>query len=191
MLICIILLLSGSCAYFNYRYHDAIKDNDRLKINEKFYSNGLLFYKTKLGNEVVTTSELTRTIGEFKEDKSNDKLISKVKELNIKIKNLQSATVVTQGIDTVIKDSLIYINNCLTFTRPNTNIKLCRDGATINIRDSLYILEPRRREFVNSRSNIFLIRWFQKKRTVIDLTVSHTNQLLETNDIKKQIIVND
>lgn len=190
ILLCVIVLLCGTSSYFYYKYDDSKKDCNRLKLNEKVYSNGISFYKTKFNNQVAVTSDLKRTVDEFKNDKSNERLLNKIKELNLKIKNIQSTTTIGQKIDTVIKDSIVYVDNCMKLDNKYIFVKLCKDSSIIKLNDTIDIIEDNHRiEYINKRSKIFFIRWFQDKQRVIDLSVTHTNKLIETNNIKKQIIV--
>lgn len=189
-LICVIVLLSGLSFYLYDRNRTISQDNDRLKLNEKVYNNGIIYYKTKLNNQAAVTGELQRKIGEFENDKTNSQLLSKIKELNIKLKNVESATVVTQKIDTVIKDSIQVIRDCMELNNQFIYVKLCPDSAKINIKDSLYIIEDNSKKvYINPPSKFFLFRWFQKKQRVITVSVIHSNKLIQTNDVKKQIII--
>ena len=191
LLICIVVVISGAATLFYNSWKESEKDNSRLKRNELVLCNGISKYKTKLDNEVVRTSELQRKVTEFNNDKTNDRLKDKLKELNIKLKYLQSATTISQKIDTVLKDSIVYVKDCMELDNKYIYVKLCPNNSNIIISDTIDVVEDNQRlVYTNGRSKLFFIRWFQDKYRVVDLSVTHTNKLIKTNDVKKQVIIN-
>lgn len=130
-------------------------------------------------------------------DSINQKLLDEIDRLKIKDKNVQylqyttevihktdtikikgdtifQEKLITNPIDTVIGDE--WYNLDLKLRYPSTIVA----APTFNSEKSVII--HTKKEYVKKPSKIFFIRWFQKKRQVVEVTVSEKNPYIESKD---------
>ena len=136
--------------------HSLIKEKARLQQNQEALLSTIDFYKKDSLYSAASISQLRLTKEELEE--SNLSLRKEVEALNIKIKKLNSASIVgtksEYQIKTVVKDSIIYrdsivyVSQCLNYSTPYLSIKGCVIDSstfegTIITRDSLVRVEHR------------------------------------------------
>ena len=130
-------------------------------------------------------------------DSINQKLLDEIDRLKIKDKNVQylqyttevihktdtikikgdtifQEKMITNPIDTVIGDE--WYNLDLKLRYPSTIVA----APTFNSEKSVII--HTKKEYVKPPSKWFFIRWFQKKRQVVEVTVSEKNPYIESKD---------
>ena len=136
--------------------HSLIKEKDRLRQNQETLLSKIDFYKKDSLYSAASINQLRLTKEELEE--SNLSLQQEVEALNIKLKRLNSASVVgtksEYKIKTVVKDSIIYrdsiiyVSQCLDYTTPYLFVNGCIIDSstfegTIITKDSLVRVEHR------------------------------------------------
>lgn len=88
------------------------KEKDRLTINNESLMESVNLYKSNSGKYAASVISLTLTKSEL--EKNRDELAETIKDLNVKIKRLQSASSTSTNtqikVQTIIKDSIVYRN---------------------------------------------------------------------------------
>lgn len=88
------------------------EEKDRLTINNESLMESVNLYKSNSGKYAASVISLTLTKSEL--EKNRDELAETIKDLNIKIKRLQSASSTSTNtqvkVQTIIKDSIVYRN---------------------------------------------------------------------------------
>lgn len=88
------------------------EEKDRLTINNESLMESVNLYKSNSGKYAASVISLTLTKSEL--EKNRDELAETIKDLNIKIKRLQSASSTSTNtqvkVQTIIKDSIVYMN---------------------------------------------------------------------------------
>lgn len=130
-------------------------------------------------------------------DSINQKLLKELDELKIKDKNVQylqyntsvihktdtirikgdtifQERLITNPIDTVIGDE--WYNMQLKLEYPSTIV------ASPTFNSEKYVVIHSKKEYIKKPSKWFFIRWFQKKRQVVEVTVSEKNPYIESKD---------
>lgn len=178
----LIVILSGLCIYLNNQVNKITKDYVTSVENIKAYSSQLS--SSENGNRVfkLTIDQLNY---------SNDSIIQKMKkvqkELGIKDKRLEQLqyelSSVHKGdtlyltdtifsdpkfeLDTIIGDK--WFQNHLYLKYPSTIV------SNVDIELERYTFINGKRETVNPPKKFFLLRWFQKKQTVVEVQVREMN----------------
>lgn len=195
IIIGVLILLIG---YFSINMNHYKYESFRQSNNIKYYQNKYIEYTTRSGLNVLSTNSLFQSIKELKQSKDSldSILISRIKELKIKdrkIQSLQHYIFETESeLDGYFDDSLTYrmtdtikieldtlkvayltsewVDNIVTYN-PSKN--------TVNVktvsRDELIIIGHVKRETINPRKKFFLLRWFQKKQNVFYFDVVNSN----------------
>lgn len=88
------------------------EEKDRLTINNESLMESVNLYKSNSGKYAASVISLTLTKSEL--EKNRDELAETIKDLNIKIKRLQSASSTSTNtqvkVQTIIKNSIVYRN---------------------------------------------------------------------------------
>lgn len=88
------------------------KEKDRLTINNESLMESVNLYKSNSGKYAASVISLTLEKSEL--EKNRDELVATIKDLNIKVKRLQSASSTSTNtqikVQTIIKDSIVYRN---------------------------------------------------------------------------------
>ena len=109
-------------------------ENSRLKSNQSALLSQIDTFKTKSGLHAASVEQLTFSESELK--KYNSELVAEIKDLNIKLKRVtavaQTTAVAEYEIESVIKDSIIVIDNsridtvkCVDFRNEFLTVKGC------------------------------------------------------------------
>lgn len=166
--ISIIIAICGLIVWGNIQTHRLkVAKTDLLdhQKNERVLLSGLDSIRAKNGDLVLRTESLSLTISEFK--KYNAELTKEVKNLRIRIKDLQSATsvVVDTDVDTIIpiRDTIILNNVAKSFEYQDAYTKISgivTDSVSLKYHstDSLYIFHH-----IQPKKFLFF-RWGIKKQ---------------------------
>lgn len=166
--ISIIIAICGLIVWGNIQTHRLkVAKTDLLEHqkNERVLLSGLDSIRAKNGDLVLRTESLSLTISEFK--KYNAELTKEVKNLRIRIKDLQSATsvVVDTDVDTIIpiRDTIILNNVAKSFEYQDAYTKISgivTDSVSLKYHstDSLYIFHH-----IQPKKFLFF-RWGIKKQ---------------------------
>lgn len=130
-------------------------------------------------------------------DSINQKLLDEIDRLKIKDKNIQYLQYQTQVIhktdtikikgDTIFQEKLVTnpIDTVIGDQWYNLDLKL-RYPSTIvaspTFNSEKYVVIHTKKEYIKKPSKIFFIRWFQKKRLVVEVTVSEKNPYIKNKD---------
>jgi len=195
IIIGVLILLIG---YFSINMNHYKYESLRQSNNIKYYQNKYIEYISESGLNVLSTNSLFQSIRELKQSKDSLDLIliSRVKELKIKDKRIQSLQhyifETESELDGYFDDSLTYrttdtikieldtlkvayltsewVDNVITYNPSKNTVNV----KTIS-RDELIIIGHVKRETINPRKKFFLLRWFQKKQNVFYFDVVNSN----------------
>lgn len=107
----VILILASGLAIFYFSWKQERHERIRHEANEKSLIEGMKAYQSKDSLNAATIQALTFSNSEFK--RYNQDLTKTVENLNLKVKNLQSAsqtgTETNYKVKIQVKDSLIYL----------------------------------------------------------------------------------
>ena len=126
---------------------------------------------------------------------SNDSILQKLnatrEELKVKDSKLQSMQYVTSGFskadtivyrDTLFKETVLLLDTLLSDEWYSLKVGL-RYPSTIAVepefKSEKHIVVSTKRETVNPPKKFFLLRWFQKKQTVLNIDVVEKNPYVE------------
>lgn len=152
-------------------------------------------YENDLAGKDSTIYVLQMTTNQLKNSKDsiNQKLCKALEDLKIKEKNAKEIQ--------YIKEKFI-INDTITFTDTVFVSEACLDTTIYwneyskmhisiappyklnlmpEITSEKYVVSSYKKEFVNTPSKIFFIRWFQKKRKVITVDILEENDLIKVD----------
>ncbi len=130
----------------------------------------------------------------------NDSLVRKMdsirKVLNIKDKNLVSLQYLSSRIskidtiivnDTLFRDPTLSLDTVIGDPWYSTKLEL-KYPSFISIKPSFlskkYIITSKKKETINPPKKFFLFRWFQKKHTILEVTVKEENPYIRNVDNK-------
>lgn len=148
-------------------------------------------YEMEMAGKDKTIHELQMTTKQLKESKDtiNQQMDSVLKILKIKEKNVQRIQYVDRELwlhDTVkLKDTLFVKDFDTTMMfNPYTSFKFSfiePDSFVFEpkIESQMYVVTHLKREFVNTPSKVFFVRWFQKKRKVSVVDIKEENDLIQ------------
>lgn len=106
-----LLILLGIVIVLGFMLNSFMSENKRLESNQRSLMEGIKIYQTKDSNNAASVEALKLTNSELR--RYNEDLVKNVKNLNLKIKNLQSisqtATTTGYNVKIQVKDSLIYL----------------------------------------------------------------------------------
>lgn len=164
-------------------------------------------YKTELNNNKayqLSNSELKNTCKEFEmtmaslrqsNDSIDKKLIKAVDELKLKDKKIEylqyHKTIITKTDTLRLKDSIfipdVHIDTLIGDSWYNLNLKL-EYPSTIVASPSFVsektIIAHSKKEYVNKKSKIFFIRWFQKKYNTVEINIRENNPYIQNKNTK-------
>lgn len=178
----IIVALISTISILSIRLH---RINERYSLsmeNVKAYENDLNIMKDQSREFKLTVQQLNSS-----KDSINQKLNEVRKELGIKDKKIsqlqyqlssinRTDTVLT--IDTIFRDpSFIldtivgdeWFSNHLTLKYPNVIV------SSPFIKTENYVIISDNRETINPPKKFFLLRWFQKKHTIVEVNIKENN----------------
>ena len=166
------------------------KTQKRLLANEKAYRDTVRVYKDKDGKSLYQRYAFQRTIDELKdsESKKDRQILEMAKRLKIKPSDIIVASVVEEKVDTVVKVVNQPKDSCYTFRVNDEFIStVCVRKDSVSYRPQISntqsLIVSSNRETVRPRSKVFFIRWFQKKHTVVKVSVKNSNSAIKVNDI--------
>lgn len=131
----------------------------------------------------------------YEKDATYHKLDSVRKELGIKDKQLKQATYIKDSIiikDTTILNDTIFLPNVnLDTTITNRWYKLSLSlrypktiTTGIELENEKFIFTSTKRETVMPRKKFFIARWFQKRHTIVEISVKDSNPYIKQSDKK-------
>ncbi len=154
--------------------------------NVKAYSEQCSAAETKNRAFKLTIDQL-----EYSNDSILQKLDATRKELKVKDSKLQSLQYVSSGFtkadtiiyrDTLFKESMLLLDTLLSDEWYSLKVGL-RYPSTIAVQPEFksekHIVVSTRRETVNPPKKFFLLRWFQRKQTVLNIDVVEKNPYVE------------
>lgn len=157
--------------------------------NVKAYSELLSNSSNKNRGYKLTIEQL-----KYNQDSIIKELNSARKELGIKdskLKSLQYISTTFTKTDTVIisdtlfRDSFVRLDTILSEKWYSITLSLqypSRVAITPSFRSEKYIVISSRRETINPPKKFFLLRWFQRKHTVLQVAVQEKNPYIKDTD---------
>lgn len=190
-IIILILILIGAVAYLSYQ-------NKQLTTKYETSIENIKAYDAQLSGLEGDNRVLKLTVEQL--NYFNDSIIKKMKvvqkELGIKDKRLQQLqyeashaqrhdTIVLR--DTLFRDPQLKLDTIVGDKWFKTNLHL-EFPSTIALSPEIelerYTFINGKRETVNPPKKFFLFRWFQRKHTVLNVTVKENNPYVETDEQK-------
>lgn len=165
--------------------------------NVKSYSELLSSTENKNRGYKLTIDQL-----KYSQDSIIKELNTTRKELGIKdskLKSLQYASSTFSKTDTltindtIFKDYTVKVDTLLSDEWYSLNIKLqypSQIAITPVFKSKKYIIVSSRRETVNPPKKFFLLRWFQKKHTVLNIDVVEKNPYVKDENNRYVEIIN-
>lgn len=129
----------------------------------------------------------------YMNDSISKKMDSFLKNNNIKIKKVKELVYIQSSghkndsivrVDTIFKDPKINIDTVIGDKWVTSRVMLKYPGSiylTTSFRSEKMIAVSSKRETVNPAKKFFLFRWFQKRHTVLQVTVTDSNPYIENN----------
>lgn len=186
--ILIMVLFIGLTYIVNYS--KAVSDKWKIaEENVKTYSELLSNSNNKNRGYKLTIEQL-----QYSQDSIIQELNNVRKEFNIKDSKLKSLQYIsttfskTDSIiitDTLFRDNFIKLDTILSDEWYSINLGLqypSRVTITPSFKSKKYIVVSSRRETVNPPKKFFLLRWFQKKHTVLQVDVKEKNPYIKDTD---------
>lgn len=151
-------------------------------------------YSDQFSNSEKQNRAFKLTIDELRQ--SNDSIFQKLdevrKELKIKDSKLQSMQYVTSDFskedtirlkgDTIFRDSVVNADTLVSDEWYSVGVKLQYPSTIIvkpEFKSEKYIMVSAKRETVNPPKKFFLLRWLQKKHTVLNVDVVEKNPYVQ------------
>lgn len=165
--------------------------------NVKSYSELLSSTENKNRGYKLTIDQL-----KYSQDSIIKELNTTRKELGIKDSKLKSLQYVSSTFsktdtltinDTIFKDYTVKVDTLLSDEWYSLNIKLqypSQIAITPAFKSKKYIVVSSRRETVNPPKKFFLLRWFQKKHTVLNIDVVEKNPYVKDENNRYVEIIN-
>ncbi len=155
-------------------------------------------WEDRYGQEHSRTIQFKESLDEFKTSKDSItmSLIQLAKINKINIKNLQQASRTTFTVDTTILRHVKAIQGDTTIDfsdKDITNIFTYKEGVAssrVALKDSASTFLTTHRETIDPPKKLFFLRWFQKKQTIIQAEVIHSNHLIKPTS-QKFILLGD
>lgn len=176
--VAIVASLIASTAYF-------YKESKR---NANLYSLATNNYKASMSNN--SAYKLTIEQLKYEKDSITYKLDSVRTKLKIKDSKLQSALYIKDSIS--IKDSIVFKDSILCkgvnidTTMVNRwytlSLKLQypnKISTSIEMENEKYVLVSTKRETIAPPKRFFLLRWFQKKQTIVQVDIEDSNPYIK------------
>lgn len=189
----IFALILGVFGYAYYQYKQAVKYQALYEIafsNNKAYENDLAKNAEKVRVYQLTLQDL---------ETSNDSLVQELikvqKERKIKDSELQAMAYqlskATRRDTITMKDTIFVDNFKMDTTLVDKWYKLdmsMRYPSTISVAPTFnserYIIVNTKKEIIGKPSKIFFIRWFQRKRRILEVNVEEKNPYIEVEQQK-------
>lgn len=185
----VLLLLICGLITFYQKWQKTQKEYERAILNNKAFvmQNDSLKDKTKVFEFTINQMQ------QFK-DSINDKMLQTAKELGIKEKTIESTQYIKTEVvkrdtiilkDTVFKQRDFKLDTIISDKWYENKIHLEYPNQIITepkFKNEQYIIVNSKKEYINKPSKIFFIRWFQKKHTVLEVTVKNTNPYIDIQE---------
>lgn len=154
----------------------------------KAYERDVEVYKDRYGQEHAKSIMFNQTLNEFKNstDSINRRMHNLLKQQDKKLKNLETALYHVTEVDTTLT-KIINIP-----TMPDTTLDLSNEHITniiklsptlvsskVSLEDELIGSFDYKRETVKPPHKFFLFRWFQKRHTIVEADIMHTNPIIK------------
>lgn len=190
-----LLLILGVAAGLFFLIKDDISIHKQLSdtvVNQKSLEQGMLIYKNKAGQLQTMTIQEEQTIDQLKaskdtviqhilvQAKKDDISTNKIVEVGEVVSKLVHDTTVvyTPGRDTTISFSHVpYVVNTVTLKGDSASNKL-----EVNGKEDLIFHDQR--VTVDPPKKFFLLRWFQKHQTLVEVDVTNTNPYIQVENQK-------
>lgn len=178
----LIIMLAVSLAY-------TIKSKGDIENKWKIAMENVKAYSDQYNDSEVKNRAFKLSIAELKNSKDSifQELDKTRKELKVKDSKLQSLQYVSSSFskadtiyvqDTIFRDKKLNIDTLLTDEWYSVRIRLrypSMVAVTPEFRSIKNIVVSTRKETVNPPKKFFLLRWFQKKQTVLNIDVVEKN----------------
>lgn len=164
--------------------------------NEKAYTDTIKITRDNQGREIAEKYALQKDVTELRRSKTKEvaDLTKRLKDGDLKLKNLLATATIETKIDTSLKVPRKSTDSTYIFTfNPEFIIKVGveSDSAWCNPyltnRQDLDIAD--KRETINPPLKFFLWRWFQKRHIVVKVVVRNSNTAIKTNSIDATYII--
>lgn len=172
-----------------------ILHNIQLKNKISIYKSNEKAFLIELDSSKLQNRELQLTVDDL--DLLNDSISIKMnalrKELNIKDKNLVSLQYLlshVHALDTIMYKDTIFLPNII-----QKDTTVANEWYTLNMslmypnkivvnpifKSEKYIIMSNKRETIDAPKKFFLLRWFQKKHTVVTIDVMEKSPYIDNN----------
>ncbi|MBQ9391958.1 MAG: hypothetical protein IJU02_07185 [Lachnospiraceae bacterium] len=174
-------------------------DMEQYKAQYERASNNIRAIEAEANCLKNNNREYLYTIDELKQSKDsiNQKLLETTKKLNIKEKNIQylqyQSSVITKTDtitlvgDTIFKETMPVIDTLVSDEWYATRLKLEYPSSIIvspTFISKKQVIVSKKREYNNTPSKIFFIRWFQKKHDVVTVDVIEGNPYIQEDQTR-------
>ena len=190
-LILIILVLCGVIAAGLHDLHSKQKALELSRANEK----ALLMNNDSL-KETQRVLMLKNEQLQYMQDSFVTEYKDLIKDLKIKQKNVNSVHYIKETIqridtvtlnDTIFRDPKLKVDTVLGDEWYKMNLSLRYPDTILTkpeFKSDKYIIVHAKRETVDPPKKFFLLRWFQKKHTVVEVTVVDKNPYIDIKENK-------
>ena len=190
-LILIILVLCGVIAAGLHDLHNKQKALELSRANEK----ALLMNNDSL-KETQRVLMLKNEQLQYMQDSFVTEYKDLIKDLKIKQKNVNSVHYIKETIqridtvtlnDTIFRDPKLKVDTVLGDEWYKMNLSLRYPDTILTkpeFKSDKYIIVHAKRETVGPPKKFFLLRWFQKKHTVVEVTVVDKNPYIDIKENK-------
>ena len=191
--IAVTILVASILSLILYQKHQIAKYKE---LYNKELSNVLAYQTENSGyKDRVLQYQMTIKDLEYSKDSIDQKLYKALKDLKVKPKTVESIQYLTS---TVTKTDTISFRDTIFSTRINKDTILNDDWYTLNLglyypssikvvptfKSEKFIIAHTKKEYLNKPSKVFFIRWFQKKRKVVEIIVEEKNPYIDIKENK-------